>query len=295
MRHLRSVALWLGALAMRLRMSSCGTQMHAARHANWGTGVVRLDNYTLPKFLAMVRESDKHVALIKYHEVKETYDKWHKAANDKYQEMQRMKGMIVHDHYHPGQEALMAIRDVLEELTIRLHPYERLLICEVNVPDWDAEPDGPHYEEQYGLDGDHFPNYILYDKNNPKGKIYHGQDDAEQIAMWVDVSTDIEVKHDTLKDFDHLVYMFIIEKKRDEALRIAKDHGAELGDRKVVMYIKAMEKIMEKGDDWVYTESTRTSKILEKPLPADSRAEMTNKMKVLEVFKRMMRKLDREL
>lgn len=252
-----------------------------------------MDNYTLPKFLAMVGDSSRHVALIKFHEVKDTFERWHRAAHDKHEDMQRQRGRAFGENYEPGQEALSRIRDPLDELVVRLHTYERLIIGEVNVPEWDADKDGPHYEEKYGLDGDRFPNYMLYDKHYPKGRMYHGQEDAEQIAMWVDVSTDIEVEHDTLRDFDHLVYKFIVENKRQEALEAAKDSGSELGDHKIVFYIKTMEKILEVGDNWVYKESERTSKILEHPLPPDSRATLTHKMKVLEVFKRMMRKVSR--
>merc|ERR1712217_566219 len=90
----------------------------------------------------------------------------------------------------------------------------------------------------------------------------------------------------TIQEFDDIVKKFFKGGMAAEEIDAAKAlaNGQYSTDRKAAMYVKIMEKVKEKGEAYVDTESKRVAKILEGKVTPEKSAEMNDKLKVQGVF-----------
>jgi len=95
--------------------------------------------------------------------------------------------------------------------------------------------------------------------------------DLKQEYTWDEVKANADIG-----DYDRGAVMAKAKKLADEEYKT---------DRKAAMYVKIMQKIKEKGDEYIDTESKRVAKILEGKVTPEKSAEMGDKMKVLGMFK----------
>ena len=51
-------------------------------------------------------------------------------------------------------------------------------------------------------------------------------------------------------------------------------------------YVKVMNKVMEKGNTYVFSELSRLEKLVEQHIPSEKKVEMLRKKNVLDVFRR---------
>mmetsp|Transcript_79643 Transcript_79643/g.192986 ORF Transcript_79643/g.192986 Transcript_79643/m.192986 type:complete len:102 (-) Transcript_79643:203-508(-) len=90
----------------------------------------------------------------------------------------------------------------------------------------------------------------------------------------------------TIEELDGLAVKFLKEGMADIHLAAAKKLAEDQysTDRKAAMYVKIMQKIKEKGEAYIASETERVTKILQGQLAAEKKAEMEDKMKILGVF-----------
>merc|ERR1712014_441572 len=90
----------------------------------------------------------------------------------------------------------------------------------------------------------------------------------------------------TISELDDLVKSFLKEGQKDTDLEAAKKlaDGEFKNDKKAPIYVKTMQKIKEKGADYVQTELTRVRKILSGKITPEKAAELNDKVKILNVF-----------
>merc|ERR1719450_896056 len=67
-----------------------------------------------------------------------------------------------------------------------------------------------------------------------------------------------------------------------EAQKLAD--GEYSADRKAPMYVKIMQKIKEKGEAYVASESARVTKLMDGKMAEGKKAEMSDKLKILGQF-----------
>jgi len=65
---------------------------------------------------------------------------------------------------------------------------------------------------------------------------------------------------------------------------IQKLMGEHKEDKKAPIYVKAMQKVMEKGAGYIQTESERVKKIMAGKLTPEKKEELSDKLKILTVF-----------
>eukprot|EP00930_Biecheleria_cincta_P098833 TRINITY_DN90483_c0_g1_i1.p1 TRINITY_DN90483_c0_g1~~TRINITY_DN90483_c0_g1_i1.p1 ORF type:complete len:247 (-),score=67.39 TRINITY_DN90483_c0_g1_i1:25-765(-) len=168
------------------------------------------------------------------------------------------------------------------------HAYEapKLLIAEVPVQEY-GDKENDDLRQTFKLTKDDFPAYFLIDEAHPQpGLRYSGSIKADLLANWLRKHNIKIPSIGTLEEFDALAKEFLQQGSSDSVLEKAKAlaEGQFSADRKAGIYIKIMQKIKEKGEDYVDSEIKRVSKIAEGKIGADKKAELEDKLKILGVF-----------
>jgi hypothetical protein len=170
-----------------------------------------------------------------------------------------------------------------------LYNVSNLLFSETWVDHDDDSPQGKGMETRYNLDADKFPEYRIYSQKIPKGLTYNGKNRFEEIATWIDVHSDLELPHhDALVDFEKLTSRFVHSDNKREVLQKATTLAAESGDAKARHYVSIMQKVLDRGNEYIAKETERISDILKGEIPDDTRSDFSSKLKVLNSFKKAM-------
>lgn len=216
-------------------------------------GALKLDNYTLDKVLAI----PEHSVLVKFDQ---SY-----AYGDK--------------------------EDAFKELCKISYAVPKFLIGEVPVQEY-GDKENDDLRERYKLKKDDFPYYMLFNEQNKEGKAYAGPIKADQIGNWLRRNQIRVPSIGTIDELDQIAKKFLSEGKSDAQLEEAKKlaEGSHSSDRKAAMYVKIMQKIKEKGEAYVDTETTRVAKIMEGKVTPEKAAEMGDKLKILGVFGEAIKK-----
>eukprot|EP00440_Ansanella_granifera_P027574 gb/GFBE01029953.1/.p1 GENE.gb/GFBE01029953.1/~~gb/GFBE01029953.1/.p1 ORF type:complete len:209 (+),score=74.86 gb/GFBE01029953.1/:1-627(+) len=140
--------------------------------------------------------------------------------------------------------------------------------------------------EKFKLSKEDFPAYFLFNEANSEGLRYSGSVKADLLANWLRRQQVKIPSIGTIEEFDELAKKFMKESFSDAVLAEAKKlaEGQFSSDRKAAIYVKIMEKIKEKGEDYVSSELKRVSKIAEGKVAPGKKAELEDKIKVLGVF-----------
>merc|ERR1712046_114804 len=90
----------------------------------------------------------------------------------------------------------------------------------------------------------------------------------------------------TIDELDTVAKKFLKEGLSDEHLGAAKKLAEEeyKNDKKAPMYVKIMEKVKQKGEAYIESESTRVGKLLQGKLAPEKAEELNDKLKILGVF-----------
>jgi len=221
-------------------------------HEAKAQGAMKLDHLTLPKAIDAVKDTPKNVLVTVFSRPNTENPEWN-------------------------------------SLVDALYNVSNLLFSEAWVDHSDDSPHGTHMEKAFRLDSDKFPQYFIYCQGYPQGLAYHGMEKYEDIATWIDVNSNLELPHhDTLKDFEKLVRRFVHSADKREVVQTATVAASESGDAKARHYVSIMQKVVEKGDQFIPKEIGRLSDMLMQLLPDNTRSDLSNKLKVLKSFERAM-------
>merc|ERR1711920_1084472 len=159
------------------------------------------------------------------------------------------------------------------------------MIGEVPVQEY-GDKENDDLRERFKLTKDDFPAYFLFNKANAEGLKYSGAVKAEDLAAWLRRNQVKMPSIGTIEELDVIAKKFLKEGMSDATIAEAKKlaEGQFSTDRKAAMYVKIMQKIKEKGEGYVASETARVTKLLEGQLSEDKKAELGNKMKILSVF-----------
>jgi len=168
-----------------------------------------------------------------------------------------------------------------------------LLVGEINVKDY-GEKDNSDLAEKYGVKTKDFPVIKLFRKGMPEPLPYTGDIKADEIIQWVKSSTGIYVGlPGCIEQFDKIAQEFIKgsdKSKREELLKQAKDMAAKGFDspkntEHANIYLKLMEKILEKGDEFVQNEISRVENLQKTKISNDKKENLQKRLNILQSFK----------
>merc|ERR1712187_903583 len=109
---------------------------------------------------------------------------------------------------------------------------------------------------------------------------------AENLILWLLFFNIKMPSIGTIAELDEAVAKFIKSGFADSDLQAAKKLAEDdyPNDRKAPIYIKIMEKVKAKGADYVQTELARVHKLLAGKLTEEKKGELSEKVKILNVF-----------
>mmetsp|Transcript_92989 Transcript_92989/g.240261 ORF Transcript_92989/g.240261 Transcript_92989/m.240261 type:complete len:246 (-) Transcript_92989:59-796(-) len=210
-------------------------------------GALKLDNYTLDKVLAI----PDHSFLVKFDQ-----------------------------SYAYGEK-----EDEFKELCKLAYVVPQFMIGEVPVQEY-GDQENDDLRERFSLKKDDFPAYMLFNKANPNGLRYSGLITAEDVSGWLRRNAIKMPSIGTIEELDALAKKFLKETLSDEHLDAAKklvDDKFSM-DKKAPMYVKIMQKIKEKGEAYIGGEVSRVHKLMDGKLTPEKKAELSDKLKILNVF-----------
>lgn len=175
--------------------------------------------------------------------------------------------------------------DQFKEICKLAHTVPKFLVAEVPVQEY-GDKENDDLRERFGLNKDDFPIYMFFNKANEKGLKYTGEVKAEDIVSFLRKNQVRMPSVGTIDELDGIAAKFLKEGLADSHMQSAKKLAEEQysTDRKAGMYVKIMQKIKEKGESYVAGEIDRVTKILAGKISIEKKAEMEDKMKVLNVF-----------
>mmetsp|Transcript_7817 Transcript_7817/g.17051 ORF Transcript_7817/g.17051 Transcript_7817/m.17051 type:complete len:256 (+) Transcript_7817:71-838(+) len=209
-------------------------------------GAIKLDNYTFDKVLALPQQR----FLIK-----------------------------IDKPYAYGEK-----EDAFKVLAKAAHSVPQFLVGEVPVQEF-GEKDNDGIRERFNLKKEDFPVFYYFDEAHREGLRYEGAIEADVMSMWLRRLGVKMPSIGTIVELDEISASYMKEPNPD--LLATATYIAETefpGDRKASIYLKIMEKIAEKGQAYIPTEITRVNKLLDGQLAATKKAELAEKMKILNVF-----------
>jgi len=168
--------------------------------------------------------------------------------------------------------------------------------CVVAKVDADSEKDlGSKYE----VSG--FPTIKFFSKGNKAGEEYNGGRSEQDFVDFLNkrcgtnrvLGGGINEEAGRYDDFDKLAEKFMtdVDSRETAIADIEKAEKTDADHKKSgEYYVKAMKKIMDKGDSYIQTEISRLEKILAGHMTSDKRDQMFKRKNILNVFKKAMGK-----
>eukprot|EP00747_Dinoflagellata_sp_TGD_P210797 gnl/TRDRNA2_/TRDRNA2_84044_c0_seq1.p1 gnl/TRDRNA2_/TRDRNA2_84044_c0~~gnl/TRDRNA2_/TRDRNA2_84044_c0_seq1.p1 ORF type:complete len:243 (-),score=92.59 gnl/TRDRNA2_/TRDRNA2_84044_c0_seq1:66-794(-) len=210
-------------------------------------GAMKLDNYTFDKVLAI----PEHTIFTKFDQ-----------------------------SYAYGEK-----EDEFKTLCKLAYTVPNFFIAEVPVQEY-GDKENDDLRERYKLKKDDFPVYFLFAKGDSEGKKYDGSIKAADMALWLRKQGIKFPSVGTIAELDELATKFFKDGKSADVVTKAQGlaDSEYKTDKKAPMYAKIMQKIIEKGDEYISTESARVTKMMEGKLAAEKKAEFSDKLRILGVF-----------
>ncbi|CAG7723952.1 unnamed protein product [Allacma fusca] len=168
-----------------------------------------------------------------------------------------------------------------------------LLIAEVNVKDY-GEKDNADLAEKYGVKSKDFPVLKLFRKGMPEPLAYTGEFKQDEITQFIKSSTGIYIGlPGCIEQFDKIAQEFIKgadKEKRGDLLKqakalIAKGFDSPKNTEYANIYLKLMEKILEKGDEFVQNEIARVESIKQTKVTNEKKDSLQKRLNILQSFK----------
>eukprot|EP00933_Yihiella_yeosuensis_P040731 TRINITY_DN3509_c1_g1_i1.p1 TRINITY_DN3509_c1_g1~~TRINITY_DN3509_c1_g1_i1.p1 ORF type:complete len:243 (+),score=45.40 TRINITY_DN3509_c1_g1_i1:63-791(+) len=164
-----------------------------------------------------------------------------------------------------------------------------VLIGEVPIQEY-GDRENQDLKDKYlpNVEKANFPVYLLFQKGLEDPEMYAGTDGkAENIVSWMRRKGVAIPSLGTLDLLDSVAKQFIKDKFSEEHVEAAKKLAEKefKGDRKAPMYLRIMDKVKEKGQAYISSEMQRIEKMLEGKIGAGKAGELSDKLKILQVFK----------
>mmetsp|Transcript_131254 Transcript_131254/g.311289 ORF Transcript_131254/g.311289 Transcript_131254/m.311289 type:complete len:240 (-) Transcript_131254:125-844(-) len=165
------------------------------------------------------------------------------------------------------------------------HQVPNFMVAEVPVQEY-GDKENDDLRDKFKLSKEDFPAFFLLGEANPQGLRYSGGIKADLLVAWLRRQRVNIPALGTIDELDVLARKFMKDGFADGTLAEARTLVDQqfTSDKKAVMYVKVMQKIKEKGEGYVASELQRVAKIAEGKLAPEKKAELDDKIKILEIF-----------
>lgn len=200
--------------------------------------------------------------------------------------------------------------DAFKELCTLAYPVKNFLVAEVPVQEY-GDKENDDIREKYGVKAEDLPAFFLFkgdiaspvkfagfaDPASQKPATWDDDEDgewespmisdmtAENLALWLRTLGVKMPSVGTIAELDEVAKKFMKDLSPaliEEAKKLAD--GEHANDKKAQIYVKAMEKVREKGVGYVEGELARIKRIMAGKITPEKMAEMTDKQRILNVF-----------
>mmetsp|Transcript_91241 Transcript_91241/g.175005 ORF Transcript_91241/g.175005 Transcript_91241/m.175005 type:complete len:252 (+) Transcript_91241:68-823(+) len=184
--------------------------------------------------------------------------------------------------------AYSEVEDEFKALSKLAHVVPNFFIGEMPCSDYGEKENHDFVLERWGHKKRELPVYYLYKAGKVKPLKYKGRVKADQIAVWLRKHGIHYPAVGTITELDEIATKFMLQGHGETEIEAAKKIvGKEFkDDRKAQMYVAIMEKVKEKGEDYIEKEIARVNKILKGITTKDKAAELNDKLKILSGFER---------
>lgn len=175
--------------------------------------------------------------------------------------------------------------DEFKALCKLAHGVPSFFVAEVPVQEY-GEMENDVLRERFNLKKEDYPAYFLFSGSSLEGLKYDGSVRVDDLALWLRKNKVQFPSIGTISELDTVVQRFMREGLAEEHLEKAKTMADSefSNDKKASVYIKLMQKVKEKGESYIATETERVTKLLSGHVTPEKRTELTDKMRVLNVF-----------
>jgi endoplasmic reticulum protein 29 len=199
--------------------------------------------------------------------------------------------------------------DAFKELCKLAFPVKDFLLGEIPVQEY-GDKENSDLQEKFGVKTDDFPAYFLLKGSFESRVKFEGfadpraqkpstwdEDGKWEAPMLADITTEnlnLWLRRNgikmpsigTIQELDEIVKTFLKDGRKDSDLDAAKKlaEGEFKSDKKAPIYVKTMQKIKEKGDGYVTTESGRVTKLMSGKMAEEKMKQLGDKLKILNIF-----------
>lgn len=187
-----------------------------------------------------------------------------------------------------------AKHDAFEAVCEAAYSSPDLLVGEVQVKDY-GEKDNEDLANRYGVTKDDYPTVKLFTKNNePVTFIYKDDKDftSDNLKKFIRSKSQVYIGlPGCLEEFDKIATSFIKAKNIEDKKLLLKE-AEDLWDKakgnrenkSAETYVKVMRKVIEKGPDFLTSESTRVENVLKGKINKEKQTEMQERVNILQSF-----------
>ncbi|XP_068232793.1 endoplasmic reticulum resident protein 29 [Palaemon carinicauda] len=168
-----------------------------------------------------------------------------------------------------------------------------LLVAEVGIKDY-GDNENMDLAERFGVVKDDFPVVKLFIAGKEDPIDFDGEFNEENLKMFIRRHSEIYIGLEgCLEVFDRIADKFMVSnnvKERRELLRKAEDEWDKIkspSDRPIAeSYVKVMRRVLEKGNEFITTETTRVNGLMGGKLAKEKKDELQGKLNILKSFVR---------
>ncbi|XP_067135242.1 endoplasmic reticulum resident protein 29 [Centruroides vittatus] len=165
-----------------------------------------------------------------------------------------------------------------------------LLVAEVGVKDY-GDRENSDLADHYGVSKENFPVVKLFVQGTKEPYTFTGEFKSEELKAFIKKHSKVRLVLDKcLRQFDELAARFmkadeeerrtIVEEAREASLKLTEEGEKKSAD----VYIKMMQKVVERGDGFIASETERVKNIKEGKITSSKKEEMQGRLNILESF-----------
>lgn len=200
--------------------------------------------------------------------------------------------------------------DAFKEICKLSYTVSNFLVGEIPVQEY-GDKENSDLQERFGIKTDDMPAFYLFtgaedagtkfdgfaDPSAKKPSTWDDEEDgkweppmikditADNLILWLRTKGVKMPSIGTIAELDEVAKRFMEEPKQtdlDEAKRLAE--GDHKNDKKAPMYVKIMQKVLDKGKGYIQSESERVKKLMAGKVTPQKKDELNEKLKILSVF-----------
>lgn len=165
-----------------------------------------------------------------------------------------------------------------------------LLVSEVGVQDY-GEKENSDLAERFGVSKEDFPVIKLFVEGKKEPFTFTGNVKVDEIKGFITQYSDVRLVLDKcLPQFDDLVEKFMAANEKDkekflsEAKGLVSQLSSESEKKSADIYIKIMQKVIERGTGFIASEKERVKNIKDGKITTAKKEEMQGRLNILHSF-----------